>query len=229
MERDPQGAKMKYKKRLLSIYRRLLKAYGPRKWWPAKTRFEVMVGAILTQNVSWHNAKIAVDNLKNAGLLSPDRILRAPEKRIASLIRSSRFYNQKAKKLKSFSRYLVLRYNGSLDRMFANGMGELREELLALKGIGKETADCILLYAGGKPSFVVDAYTKRMFARLGLGKEDALYDDVREFFMTNLPQDTKLYNEYHALIVHHSHFVCKSKPDCGICKIRNFFCKSGPE
>jgi endonuclease-3 related protein len=210
---------MKYKKKLLSIYDKLFEAYGPRHWWPAKTRFEVIVGAILTQNVSWHNAKVAIDNLKRAKLLSPASILKAPQRRIASLIKSSRFYNQKAGKLKAFSRYLVSEYGGSLDRMFAVDLDTLRGELLALKGIGRETADCILLYAGEKPSFVIDAYTKRFLARLGLGREDAPYDEVRGFFMANLPEDTQLYNEYHALIVHHCHFVCRSIPRCDVCMV----------
>lgn len=208
------------KNSLLAIYDKLFDAYGPRKWWPARTRFEVIVGAILTQNVSWHNAKVAIDNLKRAGLLSPERILNAPHVRVAGLIKSSRFYNQKAKKLKAFCRYLDSRYGGSLDKMFSRGLDALRKELLDLKGIGKETADCILLYAGKKPSFVVDAYTKRFLARYGLAKAGVSYDEVRDLFMNNLPEDAPLFNEYHALIVHHSHFVCKSKPQCGICKVR---------
>lgn len=211
---------MMHKKKLLSIYRRLLEAYGPRKWWPARTRFEVIVGAILTQNVSWHNAKKAIDNLKRAGLLSPEAMLKAPQPRIAGLIKSSRFYNQKAMKLKAFCRHLSAGYGGSLDRMFRRDAPELRSELLGLKGIGRETADCILLYAGGKPSFVVDAYTKRFLSRLGLARSDDPYDDVRRLFMDNLPEDVPLYNEYHALIVHHSHFTCKTRPECGICKVR---------
>ena len=217
-------------KNLIAIYAGLFGSYGPRKWWPAKTRFEVIVGAILTQNVSWHNAKIAINNLKHAGLLSPESMLKAPLKGIACRIKSSRFYNQKAKKLKIFCRYLASRYGGSLDRMFSKDMDLLRKELLGLKGIGRETADCILLYAGRKPSFVVDAYTKRFLARYGLAKADAAYDEVRSFFMNNLPEDVPLFNEYHALVVHHSHFVCKSKPQCGICEIkdidRNVYCKS---
>lgn len=208
-------------KNLLTIYDGLFSSYGPRKWWPAKTRFEVIVGAILTQNVSWHNAKIAIDNLRRAGFLSPDSILKAPLRGIACRIKSSRFYNQKAKKLKVFCRHLASEYGGSLDKMFSKDMDLLRKELLGLKGIGKETADCILLYAGKKPSFVVDAYTKRFLARYGLAKADASYDEVRSMFMENLPGNARLFNEYHALIVHHSHFVCKSKPQCGICKVKD--------
>ncbi|MCX5680676.1 MAG: endonuclease III domain-containing protein [Candidatus Omnitrophica bacterium] len=207
------------RKSLLAIYNRLLRSYGPREWWPAKTRFEVIVGAILTQNVSWHNAKIAINNLKRKELLLPKSMLKAPYRQIANCIKSSRFYNQKAKKLKTFCRYLALKYDGSLDKMFFKDMNLLRNELLDLKGIGKETADCILLYAGKKPSFVVDAYTKRFLARYGLGKEGASYDEIRRLFMENLPKNVYLYNEYHALIVHHCHFVCKSKPQCAICSV----------
>ena len=217
------------KKSLLAIYDKLLKTYGPRRWWPAKTRFEVIVGAILTQNVSWHNAKTAIDNLKSAKLLSPENILKAPCGRIACRIKSSRFYNQKAKKLKAFCRYLSSEYSGSLDRMFSKDTDLLRDELLCIKGIGKETADCILLYAGKKPSFVVDAYTKRFLARYGLLKAIASYDEVRSFFTENLPEDVRLFNEYHALVVHHSHFVCRSKPRCGVCKVkkigRGLYCR----
>ena len=207
-------------KTLIAIYDRLLESYGPRKWWPAKTRFEVIVGAILTQNVSWHNAKTAVDNLKRAKLLSSESILNASHGQIASRIRSSRFYNEKARKLKTFCRHLIREHGGSLDKMFLKDMEDLRKELLGLKGIGKETADCILLYAGKKPSFVADAYTKRFLARYGLGREEASYDDVRDFFMNNLPKDVQMYNEYHALIDHHSHFVCKSKPLCAACPVK---------
>lgn len=207
-------------KDLIAIYDGLLGSYGPRKWWPAKTRFEVIVGAILTQNVSWHNAKIAIDNLKRARLLSAGAILKAPLGSIAGRIKSSRFYNQKARKLKTFCRYLDSRYGGSLDKMFSRDPDLLRNELLDLKGIGKETADCILLYAGRKPSFVVDAYTKRFLARYGLAKLDISYDEARDFFMENLPGDVQLFNEYHALIVHHSHFVCRSKPQCDICRVK---------
>jgi endonuclease-3 related protein len=204
----------------LRIFKKLLSQYGPREWWPARTRFEVIVGAILTQNVTWKNAKKAVDNLKKAGLLSAAAIASARHEEIAEKIISSRYYNQKAKKLKNFSLFLMNKYSGSLNKLFSVKMEDLRQELLNIKGIGKETADCILLYAGGMPSFVSDAYTKRFLERYGLLKGMETYDDIRDFFMQDLPKDVYLYNEYHALIVHHGHSVCRSKPNCQDCPVR---------
>ena len=135
----------------LKIFQKLLDRYGPRKWWPARTRFEVIAGAVLTQNVTWKNAKKAIDNLKKAGLLSPMAIALAKHKEVAERIKSSRYYNQKAKKLKEFSLFLMKKYAGSLNKLFSGKMEDLRQELLNIKGIGRETADCILLYAGGMP------------------------------------------------------------------------------
>lgn len=206
--------------KLKTIFSELLKAYGPQKWWPAKTRFEVIVGSILTQNVSWKNAKLAVNNLRKAVLLSPNAIHATPSHKIATLIRSSRFYNQKTEKLKNISGYLIKQYNGSLNKMFAKDMDVLRKELLDIKGIGKETTDSILLYAGKQLSFVSDAYTKRFLARYGIGNGLSSYEDIRGFFMRNLPKDIYLYNEYHALIVHHCYAVCKSAPKCFECSIK---------
>ena len=204
----------------LKIYNRLLKHYGSQNWWPAKTRFEVIVGAILTQNVNWKNAKIAVDTLKRKKILSPCAIISTRHKLIASAIKSSRFYNQKTEKLKSFCNYLFQKHNGSLNKMFSVETDKLRNELLSIKGIGKETADSILLYAGKKLSFVSDAYTKRFLERYGLLNNKSGYDDIRHFFMSSLPQDVYIYNEFHALIVHHCYSICKSKPNCSQCPIR---------
>ena len=205
---------------LLKIFQKLLKQYGLRKWWPAKTRFEVIAGAVLTQNVTWKNAKKAVDNLKKAGLLSPMVLASAKHQEVAKRIISSRYYNQKAKKLKEFSLFLMNKYGGSLNKLFSKEMEDLRGELLKIKGIGKETADCILLYAGKMPSFVSDAYTKRFLDRYGFLKGMETYDEIRSFFMQNLPKDVYLYNEYHALIVYHGHTVCQSKPNCPNCPVR---------
>ena len=178
------------------------------------------MGAILTQNVTWRNAKIAVDRLKARDLLKPESILTAPQRTIAAQIKTSRFYNQKAKKLKAFCRYLIDNYNGSLDKMFGSELEVLRKELLAISGIGRETADCILLYSGKKLSFVIDAYTKRWMERYGIINNMSNYDQLRSFFMNNLPKDVYIYNEFHALIVHHCHFLCKAKPDCRKCPIK---------
>ena len=190
------------------------------KWWPGNTKFEVIVGAILVQSVTWENARGAVNSLKKEGLLAPQAILSATHEEIAAKIISSRFYNQKTEKLKSFCRYLMAHYDGSLNKMFSNTLSDLREDLLHIKGIGSETADSILLYAGNKLSFVSDAYTKRWIERYGLFDGLSTYDQIREFFMNNLPEDLYIYNEYHALIVHHSKSICKSAPQCHLCPIK---------
>ena len=208
------------KKTLLEIYNSLLNSYGERNWWPAKTRFEVIVGAVLVQNVSWSNAEKAVNNLKRNNLLNPTSMHKASIKRIAPIIKSSRFYNQKAEKLKNFTDYLFNNHNGSLNKMFTVETEKLRKELLDINGIGRETADSILLYAGKKPSFVSDAYTKRFLERYGLLNDLSSYEEIRGLFMDNIPKDIYLYNEYHALIVHHGYAVCKSKPNCSECPIK---------
>lgn len=205
--------------RNLAIFNSLLSHYGPRKWWPGRTRFEVIAGAILTQNVSWKNAKKAIDNLKKHGFLSSQAVYEAETAEIAEKIKSSRFYFQKAGKLKNFCRRLEEEYGGSLTELFRKDADALREELLSLKGIGPETADCILLYAGKKLSFVSDAYTGRFLNRYGILK-DAGYEEIRAYFMENLPADIYIYNEFHALIVHHCNSVCRAKPDCAACPVR---------
>lgn len=208
------------KKALLEIYHRLYKAYGPQNWWPGETRFEVIVGAILTQQVSWKNVERAIDALKAEGLMDPIRLLQAPVEKIASLIRPTIYYNQKARKLKAFLEFFENRYRGDLDALFALSTPRLREELLSIRGIGEETADSIVLYAAEKPSFVVDAYTRRILARLGLigGKES--YGKIQELFTENLPQDVELYNEYHALLVRHGKERCRKRtPRCPGCPL----------
>ena len=201
---------MNSKSILLKIFHKLLGQYGPRKWWPAKTRFEVIVGAVLTQNVTWKNAKKAVDNLKKAGLLSSAAMASAKHIEVAERIISSRYYNQKAKKLKAFSLFLMNTHAGSLNKLFSGKMEDLREELLNIKGIGKETADCILLYAGQMPSFVSRCVYEKIFNRYGLLKGMQTYDDIRNFFMQNLPVISMCANEYHALIVYHGRY-CQCK------------------
>lgn len=209
-------------KKLMMIFKALLKAYGKREWWPAKTKFEIIVGAILTQNVSWKNTKIGIENLRKSGLLSPREIMKAPRANIAKKIKSTRFYNQKTVKLKNFCRIFISKYNASLDRMFAKNrnVDELRRELLSIKGVGKETADSIILYAGGRLSFVSDAYTHRFVERYGIYNGIVSYDKIRDFFMTRLPKETYIYNEFHALIVHHCYLTCKKTPVCESCAIR---------
>lgn len=203
--------------RLLAIYDLLLDRYGPRHWWPAESPFEVCVGAILTQNTNWGNVEKAITNLKREGLLSPEALRDLPAEHLAETIRPAGYYNLKSARLKDFVGYLFARYGGSLERMFAGEWRELREELLGVRGIGRETADSILLYAGGKPTFVVDAYTKRLFSALGLVNSRADYETVRALFMDNLPDDVRLFNEYHALIVEHCKEHCRKTPRCAGC------------
>ncbi len=213
-------------KLLLEIFDRLFRRYGPRRWWPAETPFEVCVGAILTQNTSWGNVEKAIANLKRAKLLSPEALRDTRVEQLAEVIRPAGFFNVKAKRLKGFIDWFFARYDGSLERLFAGEWPILREELLAVPGIGPETCDAILLYAGGKPSFVVDAYTRRLFAGLGLVREDIGYEELRALFMENLPPDPPLFNEYHALIVEHGKEHCRKRPRCPGCSL-HVLCRAG--
>ena len=211
---------------LIEIYHKLLAAFGHRRWWPAQTRDEVIIGAILTQNVAWKNAKVAIDNLRRHNLLTLEAIHEASISEIATLIKPTRFYNQKAQKLKYFIDFLFYKYGGNLDALFSQDTGELRRELLDIKGLGEETADSILLYAGEKPVFVIDAYTKRIFSRLGLTGGEWSYRAYQQFFMERLVKDVKLYNDYHAQIVHLGHVYCKKhEPECTPCPL-NKLCRS---
>jgi endonuclease-3 related protein len=211
---------------LMEIYERLYDHFGPRHWWPADTPFEVIVGAILTQNVSWRSAAAAIANIKEAGLLSPEGLLSCSQEELAALVRPARYHNQKAKKLQSFCRVVVEEFGGELEDFLALEMKELRKRLLAVYGIGPETADAIILYAAEKPIFVIDAYTGRIFSRLGFFSEKAGYEEMQRFFMTHLPPDVRLYNEYHALIDALGHYTCcKSQPRCGECPLE-YRCKA---
>ncbi len=211
---------------ILHVFHVLLNHFGPRNWWPAETPFEVCVGAILTQNTSWGNVEKAVANLRRAGLLSPAALYALPPERLAELIRPSGYYNVKSARLRDFLRWLHDRFGGDLAAMFAGDWQNLRRELLAVRGIGPETADSIVLYAGHKPTFVVDAYTRRLFSRLGLLAATAGYDEMRELFMAHLPEDTALYNEYHALIVQQGKEYCRTRPRCSGCPLREH-CPAG--
>jgi endonuclease-3 related protein len=208
--------------KLIKIYDILLDRYGRRHWWPAETPFEVCVGAILTQNTNWGNVEKAVANLKRAGLLSPAALHELPVERLAEKIRPAGFFNVKSVRLKEFITWLFDNHGGSVERMSGAQWPELRKELLTVRGIGPETADSILLYACAKPSFVVDAYTKRLLSSLGLitGREG--YEELRSLFMENLPPDVELFNEFHALIVQHAKEHCRKKPRCGGCALH--FC-----
>jgi endonuclease-3 related protein len=205
---------------LLLIYDGLLSKYNNQKWWPGETPFEVIIGAILTQSVSWTNVEKAIKNLKEEGILEPDSFHKKEVSEIAPLIKSSLYYNEKAKKIKNFINFFFDEYDGSIKKMSDEDIIILRQKLLKIKGLGEETVDSILLYACDKPIFVVDAYTKRIFSRFGFFKETTSYKDIQLFFMGNLPRNIKLYNDYHAQIVHLGKNICKNLPKCNLCPIR---------
>lgn len=196
-------------------------AFGPRQWWPGETPFEVVIGAILTQNTNWSNVEKAIKNLKTAGKLSPEGIYGLSITELAELIKPSGFFNVKAKRIKAFINWLFSRYEGNLSKMFARDLQTLRSELLSVKGIGPETADSILLYAGNMPTFVVDAYTHRIFSRHELIPEESTYDDMKSFFEENLPKDVQLFNEYHALLVNIGKMFCKPRKVCEPCPLKD--------
>jgi endonuclease-3 related protein len=214
---------------LMRYYDAMSKALGPMRWWPAKTSFEVIVGAILTQSTAWENVEKAIANLRKAKLLTPAAILKMSPARLASLVRPSGYFRQKARKLKSFARFLRAEYAGSLQRMFRTPTLELRQKLLSVYGIGPETADSILLYAGNHPIFVVDAYTHRIFGRHRFtdGKPD--YETVRAKFESALPPHPLILNEFHALIVNTGKNWCrKSAPLCAQCPLSSFLPEGSP-
>jgi len=205
---------------LPQFYETLRDALGPMHWWPARTPFEVIVGAILTQNTAWGNVERAIANLHRERLLTPRALERVPLGSLARLVRPSGYFRQKAKKLKAFVRFLRRDFGGSLARMFRTPTAELRERLLGVHGIGPETADSILLYAGSHRVFVVDAYTKRILLRHGLVSEKADYEEVRRLFESSLPQNPGLYNEFHALLVNVGKNWCRPRePRCEDCPL----------
>lgn len=206
--------------RLRRMYHAMHRTLGPQGWWPGRTRFEVIVGAILTQNTAWTNVARAIANLRWARVLTPQSLAALPRPRLARLIRPARYYNIKAERLKSFLAFLRDRYGLTLSRMFARRPSALREELLAVRGIGPETADSILLYAAHVPTFVVDAYTRRILNRHGLLPADATYDAIQAVFMNALPAEASLFNEYHALLVAVGKDFCRPVPRCAGCPLR---------
>jgi endonuclease-3 related protein len=202
---------------LLAIYNRLINHYGPQKWWPADEPFEVIIGAILTQSTAWTNVEKAINNLKTADRLSSKGIRELSHTELAELIRPSGYFNAKAKKLQAFCRWFAEKYNDSLQQLFSNETVRLREQLLDVHGIGEETADSIILYAAGKPVFVIDTYTRRFIGRIGLTPYNYTYNGYQKLFENNLPADTELFNEYHALLVCLSKDVCRKNPLCERC------------
>ena len=206
---------------ILSVYVKLYRRFGPQGWWPAKTPFEVMVGAVLTQNTNWGNVEKAIAGLKRRRLLSAARMAAMPRAALARLIRPAGYYNVKARRLKACVDFFNARYAGQWRRMARQDTQSLRALLLEVNGIGEETADSILLYALGKPVFVVDAYTKRIFSRHGFFPHDMPYAAAQSFFMSELKQDTRLFNEFHALIVRTGKEYCRKRsPRCDSCPLR---------
>jgi endonuclease-3 related protein len=208
--------------RLEKIFAVLSSHYGPQHWWPAESRFEVIIGAILTQNTNWKNVEKAIINLRQKGLLSPGALRRVRRKRLASLIRPSGYFNIKADRIKSFLDFLWAEHNGSLKSLFKERTEVLREKLLKVKGIGPETADSILLYAAERPVFVVDAYTRRILSRHGLCDNGCNYEEMQALFMENLTADVMAFNEYHALLVRVGKEHCTPNPECVECPLRGF-------
>ncbi|ARN56571.1 endonuclease III domain-containing protein [Sedimentisphaera salicampi] len=206
--------------RLIEIYEILLNRFGRQDWWPGDSRFEIAVGAILTQNTNWNNVEKAINNIKAENMLAPESLYSCPDDKLTELIRPAGYFNVKAKRLKAFLKWLIEDHGADIDSLENIYAGDLREELLSIKGIGRETADSIILYCLDKPCFVVDAYTARIFIRHQFIDETADYEQIKELFESALPEESKLYNEYHALIVQLGKDYCKKRrPLCDKCPL----------
>jgi len=206
---------------VLEIYHLLYAHFGYRHWWPGESAFEIIIGAILTQNTNWKNVERAIKNLKDHNLFTPEKLAQLDLKKLEKLIRPSGYYHQKALRIKQFLIFFLSPpISGSIEKIKKIPTAHLRKMLLGIKGIGPETADSILLYALGKKVFVIDAYTRRIFSRLGLVSEQASYEQAQNFFEQNLPKSVKLYNDYHAQIVELGKTFCLKKPNCGNCPLK---------
>ena len=210
------------------MYRLLFGHFGPQHWWPGRTRLEIMVGAILTQNTAWSNVEKAIVRLRKARALNLPVLHRAPLGQLAGWIRPAGYFNIKARRLRAFTEMIYSRHGGRLEHLLAMDTQPLRAELLAVNGIGPETADSMVLYAAERPVFVIDAYTRRFLARHGWisGAED--YDELARLFTDAVPCDTLLYNEYHALVVALGKNLCRSRPNCAECPLRALLPRGGP-
>ncbi len=212
---------------LADVYRVLFAQRGHQGWWPGETAFEMAVGAVLTQNTSWTNVERAIANLKAASALEARALLDLPIDELAALLRPAGYFNVKARRLRALAAFLIDRADGDPTRLPAGDPTRLRQDLLAVPGVGRETADSILLYAVGVPTFVIDAYTRRLFGRLGLLDPEADYDDLRAAFEAVLPRDPGLFNDFHAQIVAHAKDTCRPRPLCPECPFANW-CPTAP-
>jgi len=206
-------------RRLTEMFNLMLDRFGPQHWWPGETELEMMVGAILTQNTSWKNVDKAIKNLKDKGMLEIERLHSLSLPALAEEIRPAGYFNIKAGRLKNLINFLVERYSGNMSGFLSDETNALREGLLSVKGVGPETADSILLYAAKRPIFVIDAYTYRILHRHGVVEDQITYDELQELFVSNLPSDAGLFNEFHALIVRTGKDFCRGKPLCELCPL----------
>jgi endonuclease-3 related protein len=213
---------------LLQAYKRLLATFGPQHWWPGDSPFEIMAGAVLVQNTAWRNVERAIANLRDAGVMEPRALYALPPEELAELIRPAGYFQVKTRRLRNLLKFVIDEYDGSLDSMFRTHVAALREQLLSIHGIGPETADAILLYAGGLPSFVVDTYTHRILARHGWVGYDSDYHEIKDYFESALPADAQLYNEYHALLVRAGKDYCRrAAPNCEACPLAELLPEGG--
>ncbi|MCX7007057.1 MAG: endonuclease III domain-containing protein [Kiritimatiellaeota bacterium] len=207
---------------LAAVFRTLLREFGPQHWWPGRTRLEVCVGAILTQNTAWTSVAHAIGNLRHARALNLATLHTAPLPQLAAWIRPAGYFNVKARRMRAFTSLVAERFGGKLGKLLALSAAELRATLLEVNGIGPETADCIVLYAARQPVFVVDTYTRRFLYRHSWVSPRATYDEVAALFTAALPRDEKLFNEYHALIVALGKNYCRTRPECAKCPLRRW-------
>jgi endonuclease-3 related protein len=223
----PGKAGMGRREELLEVYELLNGYFGDLHWWPADDPFEVMVGAILTQNTAWTNVEKAIQALRERRLLTPAALFSIPENELARIIRPSGYYHLKAERLKAFVRFLMVEYSGNVEAMKVEDLSRLRDKLLGIKGIGPETADSILLYACEKPVFISDAYTRRILLRHGMIGDDADYHSIQTLFMDHLQPDVMLFNQFHATIVNTGKTFCRKAPQCMRCPLAILRAKKG--
>jgi len=208
--------------KLLHMFALMKEKFGPQAWWPGDTPLEIMTGAVLTQNTNWKNVEKAIENLKNSGILSLDALQKISPVNLATLIRPAGYYNIKARRLKNLIAFISIKYENDLDKFLREETNIMREGLLSVNGVGPETADSIMLYAAERPVFVIDTYTHRILSRHDIIDENIQYYELQELFMENLPEDTSLFNEFHAQIVQTGKNFCKKRPQCEECPLKGW-------